>query len=34
VKSATILDPFADEPGQSLRDLLTQYGPEVVKLLD
>jgi hypothetical protein len=34
VKTATLLDPFDDQPGQTLRDLLTQYGPEAVKLLD
>jgi len=27
-------DPFDDEPGRTLRDLLAQYGPEAVKLLD
>jgi predicted DNA-binding transcriptional regulator YafY len=27
-------DTFEDEPGRTLRDLLTRYGPEVVKLLD
>jgi predicted DNA-binding transcriptional regulator YafY len=25
---------FEDEPGKTLRDLLTRYGPEAVKLLD
>jgi hypothetical protein len=29
------LDPrFLDEPGKALRDFLTGYGPEAVKLLD
>ncbi|HJZ78018.1 MAG TPA: YafY family protein [Vicinamibacterales bacterium] len=27
-------DAFDDEPGRTLRDLLAQYGPEAVKLLD
>ena len=27
-------DRFDDEPGRTLRDLLAQYGPEAVKLLD
>jgi predicted DNA-binding transcriptional regulator YafY len=27
-------DVFDDEPGKTLRDLLTQYGPEAVRLLD
>jgi len=27
-------ETFADEPGKTLRDLLTQYGPEAVRLLD
>ena len=34
VKTATILDRFEDEPGRTLRDLLTQYGPRAVELLD
>jgi hypothetical protein len=25
---------FDDEPGKTLRDLLTKYGPEAVRLLD
>ena len=34
--SATRLldEAFEDEPGKTLRDLLTQYGPEAVRLLD
>jgi len=27
-------ETFADEPGKTLRDLLTRYGPEAVRLLD
>src|SRR5262245_29257910 len=27
-------ETFADEPGKTLRDLLTQYGPDAVRLLD
>jgi predicted DNA-binding transcriptional regulator YafY len=34
VSDAALLEPFEDEPGRTLRDLLTQYGPEAVKLLD
>lgn len=26
--------PFRDEPGKTLRDMLTKYGPDAVKLLD
>jgi|SRR5438034_2516896 len=33
--ATTLLDEtFDDEPGKTLRDLLTQYGPEAVRLLD
>ena len=33
--ATTLLDQtFDDEPGKTLRDLLTQYGPEAVRLLD
>jgi predicted DNA-binding transcriptional regulator YafY len=33
--ATTLLDEkFEDEPGKTLRDLLTQYGPEAVRLLD
>jgi predicted DNA-binding transcriptional regulator YafY len=28
------LGPFEDEPGHTLRDLMTQYGPEAVKMLE
>lgn len=32
---ATLLDhTFEDEPGKTLRDLLTRYGPAAVRLLD
>jgi predicted DNA-binding transcriptional regulator YafY len=34
VKTAAMLDHFEDQPGQTLRDLLSQYGAEAVKLLD
>jgi predicted DNA-binding transcriptional regulator YafY len=34
VGEAELLDRFEDEPGRTLRDLLAQYGPEAVKLLD
>lgn len=28
------LGPFEDEPGRTLRDLMTRYGPEAVKMLE
>ena len=34
VKTATLLDRFEDEPGRTLRDLLSQYGAQAVRLLD
>jgi predicted DNA-binding transcriptional regulator YafY len=34
MSDAALCDEFIDEPGRTLRDLLTQYGPEAVKLLD
>ena len=35
VSDASPLDEtFADEPGRTLRDMLAQYGPEAVRLLD
>jgi predicted DNA-binding transcriptional regulator YafY len=34
VKTATLLDRFEDEPGRTLRDLLSQYGAGAVRLLD
>ena len=30
----TLEQTFDEEPGKTLRDLLTRYGPEAVKLLD
>src|SRR5262245_51158087 len=32
--SRLIDETFTDEPGKTLRDLLTQYGPDAVQLLD
>jgi predicted DNA-binding transcriptional regulator YafY len=34
VNEATLRDRFEDEPGRTLRDMLAQYGPAAVKLLD
>jgi predicted DNA-binding transcriptional regulator YafY len=35
VSRSSMLDgTFDDEPGKTLRDLLTKYGPEAVRLLD
>ena len=34
VSESALLDRFEDEPGRTLRDLLAQYGPEAVKLMD
>jgi predicted DNA-binding transcriptional regulator YafY len=35
VAASTMLEEtFEDEPGQTLRDLLTRYGPEAVRLID
>jgi predicted DNA-binding transcriptional regulator YafY len=34
VSESTLLDTFEEEPGRTLRDLLSQYGPEAVKLLE
>jgi predicted DNA-binding transcriptional regulator YafY len=34
VSESTLLDTFEEEPGRTLRDLLSQYGPEAVRLLD
>jgi len=31
---ALLDETFADEPGKTLRDLMTRYGPEAVRLLD
>ena len=34
IERSTLLDEtFADEPGRTLADLLTRYGPDAVKLL-
>jgi len=34
VGGATLRDRFEDEPGRTLRDLLSQYGADAVRLLD
>ena len=34
ITQATIGDRFEEETGRTLRDMLQQYGPDVVKLLD
>jgi predicted DNA-binding transcriptional regulator YafY len=34
MREPAILDRFAEESGKTLRDMLTRYGPEAVKLLD
>jgi predicted DNA-binding transcriptional regulator YafY len=34
IHTATIGERFDEEPGRTLRDMLTQYGPAAVKLLD
>jgi predicted DNA-binding transcriptional regulator YafY len=35
VAASTMLDEtFEDEPGKTLRDMLTRYGPEAVRLID
>jgi predicted DNA-binding transcriptional regulator YafY len=34
VAEATLREPFEDEPGHTLRDMLAQYGPAAVRLLD
>lgn len=34
IGAATIGDRFEEEPGRTLRDMLQQYGPAAVKLLD
>ena len=33
-EAAALGETFADEPGRTLRDMLAQYGPEAVRLLD
>src|SRR4029453_16185497 len=32
--STMLPEPFDEEPGKSLKDLLTRYGPQAVKLLE
>ena len=34
INEATLGERFEEEPGRTLRDMLQQYGPDVVKLLD
>jgi len=34
ISAPSIGDAFDDEPGRTLRDLLAEYGPDAVKLLD
>src|SRR5215510_6265320 len=35
IAASTMLDEtFADEPGKSLREMLTRYGPEAVRLIE
>jgi predicted DNA-binding transcriptional regulator YafY len=34
ISDAAIGEPFAEEPGRTLRDLLARYGADAVKLLD
>jgi hypothetical protein len=34
VNKAELRESFEDEPGRTLRDLLSKYGAEAVKLLD
>ena len=34
INDATLGERFEEEPGRTLRDMLTQYGPAAVKLLD
>ncbi len=34
ISHATLGDRFEQEPGRTLRDMLAQYGPAAVKLLD
>jgi hypothetical protein len=31
---AALDQQFTDEPGRTLKDMLEQYGPEAVRLLD
>jgi len=34
IREATLRDRFEEEPGRTLRDMLAQYGPAAVRLLD
>ena len=34
INDATLGERFEEEPGRTLRDMLSQYGPAAVKLLD
>jgi predicted DNA-binding transcriptional regulator YafY len=34
IREAAILERFEQEPGRTLRDMLTRYGPDAVKLLE
>lgn len=34
ISEATLRDRFQEEPGRTLRDMLSQYGPAAVRLLD
>lgn len=34
INTATLGDRFEQEPGRTLRDMLAQYGPDAVRLLD
>ena len=34
ISAATLGDRFEEEPGRTLRDMLQQYGPDVVRLLN
>jgi predicted DNA-binding transcriptional regulator YafY len=34
INAATLGDRFEEEPGRTLRDMLSQYGPAAVRLLD
>jgi predicted DNA-binding transcriptional regulator YafY len=34
ISEATLGDRFEDEPGRTLRDMLAQYGPAAIRLLD
>ena len=34
IRGPAILERFEDEPGRTLRDMLTRYGPDAVKLVE